>query len=80
MQSAVNKGRNGAISKGKTSQRGQGLVEYVLVVAVIIGAVIIVAKPFFKTFQEKVGENLKNGSVFSENPNFYYFPVRRSGG
>lgn len=64
--------------RSRRSERGQGMVEYILILAVIVSIFVLIVRPFFKTFQEKIGDNFKNGSVFSEDANFYYFPVRRN--
>jgi Flp pilus assembly pilin Flp len=58
-------------------EAGQGLVEYVLIVGVVLSVVVVIAKPFFKTLRERVGESFEAGVFGKTDVNFYYFPLRR---
>jgi hypothetical protein len=59
-------------------ERGQGILEYVLVLAVVIGIFLLLAKPFMAKYKGQY-EKLFKGGVFAEDSSgskFYYFPVR----
>ena len=58
-------------------QNGQGLLEYILVLSVVLGIVLIFLRPFFTDLRAKVEEGFTKG-IFSKDANFYYFPVRRT--
>ena len=60
------------------NERGQGILEYVLVLAVVIGIFLIFAKPFMAKYKGQY-EKLFKGGVFAEDSSgskFYYYPVR----
>jgi hypothetical protein len=62
----------------RSNERGQAIVEYVLVLAVVLGMLFVLAKPVIGSLQKKIGDNLKNG-FFAEDPSgdgFYYFPLK----
>lgn len=56
--------------------RGQGIVEYILIVAVVLSVILVVAKPFLKGLQTKFGDSFKGG-ILGERSNLYYYPVKR---
>lgn len=59
-------------------QRGQGILEYVLILAVVIGIFLTMARPFINKLGPKYQKVFKSG-MFKEDDtgsNFYYFPVR----
>jgi hypothetical protein len=60
------------------AEEGQGIVEYILVLAVIFSIFMIVAKPGLKRLQDKIADGMKSG-IFAENSDdsgFYYFPMK----
>ncbi|MCO5141699.1 MAG: hypothetical protein M9962_01260 [Oligoflexia bacterium] len=60
------------------NDRGQAFLEYILVMAVVVGILLVFAKPFFGNFSKKLQDGLQKG-IFTEDPtgaNFYYFPLR----
>jgi hypothetical protein len=60
------------------NELGQGILEYVLVLAVVIGIFLVLAKPYMAKFNKQY-EKLFKGGVFAEDSTgskFYYFPVR----
>ena len=61
----------------RRKSRGQGLLEYLLILAVILSAVVVVAKPFFKKLQGQFGNSFKEGIFGNAQANLYYFPVKR---
>lgn len=61
----------------KRKPRGQGLVEYVLILAVVLGAVLTLGRPFFNSLRQRVGDGFKGGIFGNERSNLYYYPVRR---
>lgn len=59
-------------------QGGQGILEYVLVLAVVIGIFIVLAKPYMAKFNKQYQKLFKAG-MFAEDSTgskFYYFPVK----
>ena len=59
-------------------QRGQGFLEYILVLMVVLGVVFVLARPVIQRLQTKFKTGL-SGGVFKQDPtgsNFYYFPVK----
>lgn len=60
------------------NERGQTIVEYILVVAVVVGMVFVLARPIFGSLQKKIGDSLKQG-FFQDDPSgskFYYFRIK----
>lgn len=65
------------LSIGKNSQ-GQGILEYVLILAVVISIFMVVGRPFLKDFGGKI-QGLSQKGIFSEDSSgssFYYFPLK----
>ncbi len=63
---------------GIRSERGQGMLEYVLVLIVVLGVVLVAARPVIAKLKGSVEKGLKGG-IFKEDAsgsNFYYFPVK----
>lgn len=59
------------------NQRGQGILEYMLVLMVILGTVFVAARPVIARLQKKFEKGLQGG-IFKEDPTggqFYYFPI-----
>ncbi len=59
-------------------QRGQGMLEYILVLVVILGTVFVAARPIIASLQKKFEKSIKGG-IFRDDrtgSNFYYFPVK----
>jgi competence protein ComGC len=66
------------LQQERSGQRGQGIVEYLLVLAVVIGIFLTLARPFIKEFSKKWQATGKQ-SIFKEDnsgANFYYFPLK----
>lgn len=60
------------------SEKGQGFLEYVLVLAVVLGVVFVAAKPVIEKIKKNMADTMKAG-VFQNDPtgsNFYYFPMK----
>ncbi|MGE3260233.1 MAG: Flp family type IVb pilin [Bacteriovoracia bacterium] len=60
------------------NERGQSILEYILVLAVVVGMIFVLARPVFGSLQKKIGDSLKEG-FFSDDPSggkFYYFNVK----
>ncbi len=58
-------------------ERGQGILEYVLVLIVVLGSIFVMARPVIAKMQKSFEKSLKGG-IFKEDAsgsNFYYFPV-----
>lgn len=63
---------------GIRSERGQGMLEYVLVLIVVLGMVFMAARPVIAKLQKSMEKGMKGG-IFKEDAsgsNFYYFPVK----
>lgn len=61
-----------------SNQKGQGFLEYVLVLMVVLGTIFVLARPVIARLQDNLQKGLKGG-IFKEDPtgsNFYYFPVK----
>ena len=61
-----------------SNEGGQGMLEYVLVLMVVLGIVFVLAKPVIANIQKTFEKGLKGG-IFKEDPtgnNFYYFPLK----
>jgi hypothetical protein len=59
-------------------ERGQGILEYLLVVLVVVGVVFAGAKPVIARLKGKFEKSLKGG-IFKDDPTgqqFYYFPLK----
>lgn len=59
-------------------ERGQVILEYILVLAVVVGMIFMVARPIFGSLQKKIGDSFKAG-FFTDDPSggkFYYFNVK----
>ncbi len=59
-------------------QRGQGMLEYLLVVLVVVGVVFAGARPVINRLKDKFEKSLKGG-IFKDDPSgqqFYYFPLK----
>ncbi len=57
---------------------GQGVLEYLLVLAVVIGIFLLASRTFMPGFKKKFQSVFKTG-MFAEDSTgskFYYFPVR----
>lgn len=60
------------------SKSGQGILEYVLVLAVVLSIFMVVGRPFLKDIGGKI-QGLSQKGIFSEDSsgsNFYYFPLK----
>ena len=63
--------------KAQKRERGQTLVEYVLVLVVIVGIIILLVRPFLGQFLGSMRGSFQDASIFKEDGSgFYYFPVR----
>jgi hypothetical protein len=59
-------------------QRGQGFLEYILVLLVVLGTIFVLARPVIARLQGKFEKGIKGG-IFKADPsggNFYYFPLK----
>ncbi len=59
-------------------ERGQVLVEYILIIMVVLGLFMIVARPALGKLGKKINDGLKGG-IFADDPSgsgFYYYPVK----
>lgn len=62
----------------RSDERGQGILEYLLVLAVVVGMFLLVGRPFLTKIAPKF-QNLGKSGVFAQDStgsNFYYFPIR----
>jgi hypothetical protein len=60
-----------------SNERGQGMLEYMLVLMVILGTVFVAARPVIARIQKKFEKGLQGG-IFKEDASggqFYYFPI-----
>lgn len=58
-------------------ERGQTVIEYLLILVVVLSIFMVFAKPFMKGLNKKFETASKKG-FFAEDPsggNFYYFPM-----
>lgn len=59
-------------------QKGQAVLEYLLIVLVILGIFITIARPGFEKLTENIQATLKSG-FFAEDDDgsgFYYYPLK----
>jgi hypothetical protein len=66
------------LSRATRDQRGQSILEYILVLMVVVGMIFVLARPVFGSLQKKIGDSLKQG-FFTDDPTggkFYYFNIR----
>ena len=59
-------------------QRGQGFLEYVLVLLVVLGMIFVLARPVIAKLEGKFEKGLKGG-IFKNDPTgagYYYFPLK----
>ena len=59
-------------------ENGQVIVEYLLIVAVVLGAGMVLAKPLMAKLGDKFQKEFKGG-MFKDDPTgsgFYYYPVK----
>lgn len=60
-----------------SGERGQGFLEYILVLIVVLGGILVLARPVIAHLQKTFEKGLKGG-IFKDDPtgsNFYYFPL-----
>ncbi len=60
------------------SERAQGVLEYLLVVAVIMGIVLVFAKPFMASLSKNLGKSFTTGffAVDGSGSGFYTFSIK----
>lgn len=60
------------------NQRGQGMLEYILILVVVVSMFMLVGRPFLKDMGKKFQGLGKQGFLAEDNTgsNFYYFPIR----
>jgi hypothetical protein len=60
------------------NQRGQGMLEYILILAVAVSLFMLVGRPYLKDLGKKFQGLGKQGFLAEDNTgsNFYYFPIR----
>ena len=58
--------------------RGQTIIEYLLVLAVVIGIFLVIARPLLKDLTSKYQKGFKAGIFEADDTGsrFYYFPVK----
>lgn len=62
----------------RRNQRAQVMVEYLLIVAFVMGVVFVVAKPALMKFSGRISKSLQSG-IFKEDPSgeaFYHFNIK----
>lgn len=62
----------------RRSERGQTIVEYILLLVAVI-TLFMLAKPFFNKMGINFGEELKKKGIFSDSASadgFYYYPMK----
>ncbi|RZA07820.1 MAG: hypothetical protein EOP11_06625 [Proteobacteria bacterium] len=59
-------------------ERGQGILEYVLILAVVVGIFLVLARPFMGKFSTKYQAIFKGGMMADDSTGskFYYYPVK----
>jgi hypothetical protein len=70
--------RSGPLARFRRNERGQGFLEYILVLMVVLGTIFVLARPVISRLQGKIEKGLKGG-IFKADPsggNFYYFPLK----
>lgn len=62
----------------KSNQNGQAVVEYLLIIAVVLGIFMLVAKPGIGRLGKKIQDDLNKGLFAADatGAGFYYFPVK----
>jgi hypothetical protein len=59
-------------------ERGQGILEYLLVLMIVLGMIFVLARPVIAHLQKNFEKGMK-GSIFKDDPSgssFYYFPLK----
>lgn len=62
----------------KSNQAGQAVVEYLLILIVVLGIFMVVARPGIGRLGKKIQDSL-NAGFFNSDPQgggFYYFPIK----
>lgn len=57
-------------------ESAQGMVEYILIVSIVVGIILTLGRPFFKTVREQISQSYKEGIFGNPQTSFYYFPVK----
>lgn len=62
----------------RSKQSGQVVVEYLLILAVVLGIFMLVARPGIGRLGKKIQEDLNKGLFAADatGAGFYYFPVK----
>lgn len=78
MWSIPTKKYSGAIRSSPRAARGQTIIEYLLVLAVVIGIFLVIARPLLKDLTSKYQKGFKAGIFEADDTGsrFYYFPVK----
>jgi hypothetical protein len=74
----LKKGAGEARARRRRSQLAQGTIEYILVLAVVIGVFIKVIRPGLTLLQDKIGRGNAANPFLSETAGgagYYYFPM-----
>ena len=63
----------------RSNERGQGMLENILVLAVIFGVFLLLVRPSFEKLQKKFSSGIKGDSFFggqgSDVDGFYHYPM-----
>jgi hypothetical protein len=60
------------------NQKGQGFLEYLLILVVVLGVLFVAARPWVLKLENKFKTGFKAG-IFTNDPtgsNFYYYPIK----